>query len=205
MNRKVIIKSIDLQLREQYTIRIRKPIYGGNREVDICGKIFSGNMPIKGAIVLLFRRVGNKKIPIKYCITDNKGVYFFRINYYSCYDEIIGITSFNGDRGCRGKRNIKTIKQNIKVDDINDIIFYGKVIDSYEEPISGAIVVAFCDDGNKMKAICHTFTDIDGRYIFNIKYDLYNDKKIVIKSANTSNSVISYDNYESNEESNYEH
>ena len=39
---------------------------------------------------------------------------------------------------------------------------------------------------------------IYGIYILNIKYDLYRDKKIIVKSVNTSNSIIMDSNSEVN-------
>ena len=96
------------------------------------------------------------------------------------------------------KGYVRTKKYNIEVNDIKDIILYGKVIDNHKKPVEGAIVAAFYDDENEMQAICHTFTDKDRIYILNIKYDLYRDKKIIVKSVNTSNSIIMDSNSEVN-------
>lgn len=190
MDEKILLKPIYLQLSEEHAIKIRRDRYRCSREIDIYGKIFYNTTPIKGAIVVLSRVVGNKKIPLKRCITDNKGNYSFRFNNYSYRDEIIEITSFRSRRKTSNKGSILTKEYNIEVDLIKDVILYGKVIDSYGNPIEGAIVVAFYEDENEMQAICHTFSDIDGIYVLNIKYELYRDKKIIVKSVNASYSTI---------------
>lgn len=190
MAEKILLEPIYIELSKQHIIKIRRDKYRCSREINIYGKIFCNNIPVKGAIVVLFRIVENKKIPLKRCITDQKGNYSFRFNNYSYRDEVIGITSFNGWRKITNKRNVRTKKCNIEVNPVKDVILYGKIIDSYGYPIEGAIVVAFYDDENEMQAICHTFSDIDGIYVLNIKYDLYKDKKIIVKSVNASYSTI---------------
>lgn len=190
MAEKILLEPIYIELSKQHIIKIRRDKYRCSREINIYGKIFCNNIPVKGAIVVLFRIVENKKIPLKRCITDQKGNYSFRFNNYSYRDEVIGITSFNGWRKITNKRNVRTKKCNIEVNPVKDVILYGKIIDSYGYPIEGAIVVAFYEDENEMQAICHTFSDIDGIYVLNIKYDLYKDKKIIVKSVNASYSTI---------------
>ena len=190
MAEKILLEPIYIELSKQHIIKIRRDKYRCSREINIYGKIFCNNIPVKGAIVVLFRIVENKKIPLKRCITDQKGNYSFRFNNYSYRDEVIGITSFNGWRKITNKRNVRTKKFNIEVNPVKDVILYGKIIDSYGYPIEGAIVVAFYEDENEMQAICHTFSDIDGIYVLNIKYDLYKDKKIIVKSVNASYSTI---------------
>ena len=190
MGEKILLEPIYLELSKQHIIKIRRDKYRYSREINIYGKIFCNNIPVKGAIVVLFRILENKKIPLKRCITDQKGNYSFRFNNYSYRDEVIGITSFNGWRKINNKRNIRTKKYNIEVNPVKDVILYGKIIDSYGYPIEGAIVVAFYEDANEMQAICHTFSDIDGIYVLNIKYELYKDKKIIVKSVNASYSTI---------------
>ena len=190
MGEKILLEPIYLELSKQHIIKIRRDKYRYSREINIYGKIFCNNIPVKGAIVVLFRILENKKIPLKRCITDQKGNYSFRFNNYSYRDEVIGITSFNGWRKINNKRNIRTKKCNIEVNPVKDVILYGKIIDSYGYPIEGAIVVAFYEVANEMQAICHTFSDIDGIYVLNIKYELYKDKKIIVKSVNASYSTI---------------
>ena len=190
MGEKILLEPIYLELSKQHIIKIRRDKYRYSREINIYGKIFCNNIPVKGAIVVLFLILENKKIPLKRCITDQKGNYSFRFNNYSYRDEVIGITSFNGWRKINNKRDIRTKKCNIEVNPVKDVILYGKIIDSYGYPIEGAIVVAFYEDANEMQAICHTFSDIDGIYVLNIKYELYKDKKIIVKSVNASYSTI---------------
>lgn len=189
MAERIVIAPISLQLREVYRFKIKMPQYRCIRKIDIYGKISYNNMPVNGAAVVLFRVIGDKKIPIKQCITDKNGYYYFEMDKY--YEDIIGITSFRRNKSDLKRRVLRAVRYNIKVDPINDIILYGKVVDSHGEPINGAIVAAFYEDENEMHSICHTFTDIDGVYMLGIKYDLYKDKKIVVKSVKSSYSIIS--------------
>ena len=198
MGRERVLKPIYLELSQEHTIKIKRDRYKYNREINVYGKIFYDNIPVKGAVVVLFHIIRNKKIPIRRCITDESGSYYFKFNNCSYIDEIIGITSFKGLRKMNNKGYVRTKKYNIEVNDIKDIILYGKVIDNHKKPVEGAIVAAFYDDENEMQAICHTFTDKDRIYILNIKYDLYRDKKIIVKSVNTSNSIIMDSNSEVN-------
>lgn len=59
---------------------------------------------------------------------------------------------------------------NIKVDKVSTVIIKGYVTDLYDRPVSNALVSLIkCLDNGRKITICHTYTDCDGYYQFDIK------------------------------------
>ncbi len=90
----------------------------------------------------------------------------------------------NGTDICLEKDDCEK-KVNIKMKRIKTISISGYVYDYDEEPVENAVVRLFeYEDCDHLKAVCYTFTDCDGFYIFNLRGKFEGKYHIFVSECN---------------------
>lgn len=182
-------KTVDMPLTECSQNEVDAIDIKEVKDIIIHGKILDcDNNPVPCAIVGVFYEENNNIIPICHTFTGCDGEYMININYDDYKGKTITVKAVKTNCPPSCQCDINKIKCDINIKEVKDIIIYGKVLNCDGSPVGGAIVTAFYEQGDKMIAICHSFTGCDGVYMMNIDYDIYKGKKIIVRSVKTNSS-----------------